>query len=440
MLYPRSPLFNRLYDQIGQMPIIDCHEHLIGPEARPLYKEPIAALAQHYVLGDLRSAGFDATDEDVARFRDSEISTDDKWPLFERLWRATEHTTYARVTKLVLRDVYGERELTREALDRVAEKLAEQTEEVYFRTIDGANIQAMLVDVLEWLPGGLGSFLSGEKTFPKKWRPMISLPGFHPISFTKEVVDNWGALVDRSVASLGDYLEVVFEIFKRCIARGAIGIKDQSAYDRILAYDLVPQAEAGRLFDRVLADPQGGLSWPESKPLGDYLFHQFMRFARELDLPVQLHTGYVVGPRGRVDRANAAYLVPVLEEHQQVRFDLFHGNWPYMGDLLFLGKNYPNVALDLCWLHIVDPMYASELMERAVMIMPHTKVHGFGGDYGDFPEFVAAHLQIARENIAGTLARLVERGWLEEEQAVRIAADWLFNNPNRFFRLGFEGI
>ncbi|MBN1814227.1 MAG: hypothetical protein JXA14_20480, partial [Anaerolineae bacterium] len=99
-----------------------------------------------------------------------------------------------------------------------------------------------------------------------------------------------------------------------------------------------------------------------------------------------------------------------------------------------------NVALDLCWLHIIDPLYASEMMERTVMIMPHTKVHGFGGDYGDFPEFVAAHLQIARENIAGTLARLVERGWLEEDVAVRIAADWLFNNPNRFFRLGFEGI
>ncbi|MBN1811665.1 MAG: amidohydrolase family protein, partial [Anaerolineae bacterium] len=328
MLYPRSPLFNRLYDQISHMPVIDCHEHLTGPEARPLYKEPIAALAQFYVLGDLRSAGFDVTDEDVGHFQDPDISTDEKWSLFNRLWRATEHTVYARVTKLVLQNVYGERELTREALDRVAERLPGQTEEVYFRTIDEANIRAMLVDVLGWLPDGLGSFLSGKKTFPEKWRPMISLPGFHPVNFTKEVVDNWGGLVDRSVGSLDDYLEVVFEIFKRCVERGAIGIKDQSAYDRILAYDLVPEAEAERLFDRVLADSQSPLAWPESKPLGDYLFHQFMRFARELDLPVQLHTGYVAGPRSRVDRTNAAYLVSVLEEHQQVRFDLFHGNWP----------------------------------------------------------------------------------------------------------------
>jgi hypothetical protein len=56
------------------------------------------------------------------------------------------------------------------------------------------------------------------------------------------------------------------------------------------------------------------------------------------------------------------------------------------------------------------------------------------------PEFVAAHLKIARENIAGTLARLVERRWLNEEQALSLAADWLFNNPNRFFKLGFKDI
>jgi hypothetical protein len=133
-----------------------------------------------------------------------------------------------------------------------------------------------------------------------------------------------------------------------------------------------------------------------------------MRFARELKLPVQLHTGHMAGVRNRVDKTNAAYLAGVLELHQEVRFDLFHGNWPYLGDLLFLGKNYPNVSLDLCWLHIIDPAYAIELLERAVPVMPHTKIHGFGGDFGDQPEYVTAHLQIARKNISAALANLIE--------------------------------
>jgi len=440
MLYPRSPLFNRLYEHINAMPVIDCHEHMSGPEMRPPYKEPIASLIYGYVLSDLHSAAFGVSDKEIARLEDQSVSTDEKWPLFEKLWQATEHTAYARVTKLVLRNVYGESELTREVLDRIAEKLADQTEETYFRTIDEAGIRVMLVDVLgEWSqPERLVDFLAGKKVFPEKWRPLISLPEFHPTTLTWETVARVEALVDRTITSLDEYLEAIFVVFERCVARGAIGIKDQSAYSRIISYDLAPKAEAEAQFNRILADPRNSLGWPEGKGLNDYLFHQFMRFARELDLPVQLHTGHMAGTRNRVDKTNAAYLTPVLELHREVHFDLFHGNWPYLGDLLFLGKNYVNVAIDCCWLHIIDPDYASELLERSVLTLPHTKVHGFGGDYGDVPEFAAGHLQIARENIAGTLARLVERGWLEEEQALSLAADWLFNNPNRFFGLGLE--
>ena len=70
------------------------------------------------------------------------------------------------------------------------------------------------------------------------------------------------------------------------------------------------------------------------------------------------------------------------------------------------------------------------------MTVPHAKIFGFGGDYFAAPEFSVAHLSIAREVIASALADLVECGWLEEEEATRIAADWLYNNPNSFFKLG----
>ena len=130
----------------------------------------------------------------------------------------------------------------------------------------------------------------------------------------------------------------------------------------------------------------------------------------------------------------------MLELHHQVQFDLIHGNWPYMGDILFLTKNYPNVVLNLSWLHIIDPLYAKEMLERAVVSVPHSKVHGFGGDYHDLPEYSAAHLKIAREVIASSLADLVERGWLQEDEALNVAADWLFNNPNRFWKLGLEPV
>lgn len=438
--YQSSPLYQRLLDQIQSLPVIDCHEHLTGPEARPKYKEPIAALTYGYVQSDLEAAAFGVPWKERGKLTDEGVSTDEKWPLFEKLWRRIEHTAYARVTKRILQDIYGEKEMTRLALDRVAEKLAAMDETAYFRVIDEANIQVMIVDVLGWLPDGLGSFLDGKKTFPAKWRLMISLPDFHPVHCSWGSIQNIGGLVNRQISSLDEYLEVVFLVFQRCIERGAIGIKDQSAYERVLDFDLVTHSEAEKLFNRLLADPRSSLGWPESKPLNDFLFHQFMRFARDLDLPVQLHTGHMAGIYNRVDKTNAAYLATVLELHREVRFDLFHGNWPYLGDLLFLGKNYPNVSLDLCWLHIIDPAYAVELLQRAVYTIPHSKIHAFGGDYGDTPEYIAAHLQIARQNIASALAGLVEGAWLNEAQALELAKDWLFNNPNRFFNLGLQEI
>lgn len=446
MLYPKSPLYTRLLDAIAAMPVVDCHEHMLGPEGRPKYKEPIAAILNWYFSSDLSAAAFGVPERELQKLLDIEVSTAEKWPLFERLWRASEHTTYARVTKLALKNVYGiDQPLSRAALDKVAEKLADMDEAAYFRMLDEAHIQAILTDVVSWLPAGLESFLDGRKTFPSKWKPLIPLPVFHPTtfsngtSFANGTIQWVGSLVDRSLTCLEEFLEAIYQVFQRLVERGAVGIKDQSAYERSLAYDVVTTAEAEKQFNQLLADPRNSLGWPESKPLNDYLFHAYLRFARELDLPVQIHTGHMAGIRNRVDKTNAAQLTSVLELHRDVRFDLFHGNWPYMGDLLFLGKNYPNVALDLCWLHIVDPAYAIELMERAVLTIPHTKIHAFGGDFGDVPEFSLAHLQIARQNIAAALANLVEGGWLEEAQAQTIAADWLFHNPNRFFKLGLGG-
>jgi uncharacterized protein len=435
--YPNSPVYSRLLDQIQKLPVIDCHEHMFGPEAHPHYKEPITALFRSYVEHDLESAAFGIPARELRKLFDPECTTDDKWPILVKLWPAIEHTAYARVTRLVLKNVYGENELTRATLDHVAEKLAVVDEAAYLRFIDEAGIQAMIVDVIGWLPQGLESFLDGRKTFPDNWKLMISLPAFHPTHINRQSLQWVGGLIDRHITSLDEYLAAVYQVFQLLVAKGVVGIKDQSAYERVISYDLVPKSEAEKQFNHLISDPRDSLGWPDSKPLNDYLFHEYMRFARELKLPVQLHTGHMAGVYNRVDKTNAAYLAPLMELHREVRFDLFHGNWPYMGDLLYLGKNYPNVALDMCWLHIIDPAYAIELLERAVMTMPHTKIHGFGGDYGDEPEFTAAHLQVARENITAALTNLIEAGWLDEEQAFEIAKGWLFNNPNRFFGLGF---
>jgi hypothetical protein len=318
-----------------------------------------------------------------------------------------------------LRDHYGEPELTLAALQRIGERLGPRDPTYHVALYERAHIRLALTDVLNWRPDSMARYLAGNLKMPPHMRLMFPLRLFHvirsdePNAHDLDNIQKIGFWADRHITSLDEFLEAVFIVLRKARERGAAGLKDQSAYSRTLHYEVATRGDAERLFNRLLADPRHALGWPEAKPLDDFLFHQYMRFARELEMPVQLHTGHMAGVWNRVDKANAGLLAPVLELHQGVRFDLFHGNWPELGPLLFLGKNYPNVALDLCWLPIIDPLYAEELLRRAVVTIPHSKIHGFGGDYVDAPEYSVAHLAVAREVIAAALADLVERGWLE---------------------------
>jgi hypothetical protein len=145
----------------------------------------------------------------------------------------------------------------------------------------------------------------------------------------------------------------------------------------------------------------------------------------------------MAGIRNDIAKTNAANFIPVMELHSDVRFDLFHGNWPYMDEFLFIGKNYPNAYLDLCWVQSIDPIYAVELMKRAVVTVPHKKLMAFGGDCG-CPEATIGHLIMARDNVACALSDMMDNGWINMREAMEIATDWFFNNPNEFFKLGFE--
>lgn len=129
-------------------------------------------------------------------------------------------------------------------------------------------------------------------------------------------------------------------------------------------------------------------------------------------------------------------LTRVIEMHRDVRFDLFHANWPYGGELIYMGKNFPNVSLDFCWTNIIDPVYSQNLLKQALGSVPHGKIHGYGSDFGGSVERAWAHADIARDNVAIALSDMVELEYLNLDEAKSVAYYWLFGNANSFFRLG----
>ncbi len=426
-------VYEKILESIKEIPIIDTHEHIPAPILYEPPKEPIAFLLRGYFPSDLLSAGL--SQRDLQILQDDDVPTERKWPVFKRYWLKTKYTAYAREVKYVMRS-YGEEAVTLESLKRFGEKINRLTGEKYIEFLESLNIKFVLVNIFGTIDE-LKRFIDGKIDLPDCFKLLIPLPVFHTSVRNFQSIQEIAGIINRTVTSFDEFLDTVKEIFKRLKERGAIGIKDQSAYQRSINFSLSTKEEAEHLFNKCLADPNSSLGWPEAKPLDDFLFHEYMRYARDLDLPVQIHTGHMAGIRNRVDKANASHFAQVLEVHREVAFDLFHGNWPYMGDILFLIKNYPNAYLNFCWVHIIDPIYSIELLERSIVTVPHKKINGFGGDYGA-PELIPAHLSLAKDNIARALSNLVLRDWISEREAINIAADLLYNNPNELFKLSLK--
>ena len=307
---------------------------------------------------------------------------------------------------------------------------------IYEKTMDRLGIKAKVVNIWEneW-----DDYVDGKKQASKYTRFAFPLPSYHNMHSLDGIPAALSKSLGRPIISLDDYVESFEIYFKRCVDFGIVCLKDQSAYERTLAYENPTKAEAEKVFNDIVFNPRGTYGDDFVRPLDDWLFHYALNMAARYGLPVQLHTGHMAGIRNDITKANAVRLAPTIELHRNVNFALFHGNWPYMDEYLFLGKNYPNVWLDLCWVQSIDPVYCVELMKRAVMTVPHNKVFAFGGDTGAV-EWVAGYLTLARDNVACALAELTDSGWLTLDEAKQISVDWFFNKPNEFYKLGFSHV
>ncbi len=423
---------SRSYDELRayceSVPVVDCHDH--SGTCEPKYEDPIQVVIAGYFHSDIHAASSDA---DMAILEDHSKTLAERWPVLERAWKRSCHTGYAQVTRRVLKRFYGESELTLETLERMQGKLLDLTDSATFESIlEEANIAVRILDI--W--PDVKKVLDGTLPLTPRGRLAISLPDYHNIRNYDDVQQRVAPL-GRTVTSLDEYLEACRAIFEGHKAFGAVTFKDQSAYSRSLDYGNPTRAEAEAVFNWFLEDPRRSASYPDGiRPLDDFLFHAFMRMARDLDLPVQIHTGHMAGIRNDIVKTNAVGLTKIIELHRDVRFDLFHANWPYSGEFLYLGKNYPNVTLDFCWANIIDPVYCQNLFKQALSSVPHGKIHGYGSDFGGSVERAWAHAQIARDNIAIALSDMVEMEYLDLDEAKEVAHAWLFDNANAFFRLG----
>lgn len=442
MYNSNSKYFLELRNYLDHVPVIESHEHFANHDSKEYVskEDPLDFIISNYYISDFWSAG----GEEITGMRKGDelflpipkdLSDRERYDLFLKVYRKSNKTAYARAMQEALRICWGVEDIgDYDEFLKFAEKFRNCDAPGYNKIYEMLKIKAKIVDAVDFLP----NYLDGKVEYSKYCRFAFNISKFKDVHSKRDLM-RMQRYLGRAITCLDDYMDAYDAYFQKALEFGIVCIKDASAYRRPLSYGNPTRAEAEKAFNDMIFNLRDVHGDDQVRVLDDWLFQYTMRKAAKHDLPVQFHTGHMAHIRNDVSKANASLLIPTLELYPDVKFDLFHGNWPYMDEYLFIGKNYPNAYLDLCWVQGIDPLYCVELMKRAVMTVPHSKVFAFGGDTV-MPEWVAGYLSIARDNVAIALSDLVDSGWLTLGEAKQIAVDWFFNNPNEFFKLGFEEI
>jgi predicted TIM-barrel fold metal-dependent hydrolase len=232
------------------------------------------------------------------------------------------------------------------------------------------------------------------------------------------------------------------------VASSIVGVKIALAYFRTIEFEKTGEAEAEKAFNSIFREqpldwtPDSiigsvlsyGPSLEEAKPLQDYMIHKVIQLAAKHRLPVQIHTGLLEGFGNVITNSNPVSLTNLFIEYRDVKFDVFHGGYPYTGELATLAKNFQNVFIDMCWLHVISPARARSALREWLETVPANKTIGFGGDYL-FVEGTYGHSIIARENIARVLSEMVEDGDIKIKESRTLAAKLLRQNALDLFKI-----
>jgi len=164
------------------------------------------------------------------------------------------------------------------------------------------------------------------------------------------------------------------------------------------------------------------------------MIFRLLDLARKYNMPVAFHTGLMSGSRNSIRYADPTLLNNVFQKYPDVNFVLFHGSYPYGGDLATIVKNFNNVYMDLNWIYAISPSYSERYLNEWIETVPAIKIMAFGGDYSCC-ENTYGELIIAKQLITRVLTNKVREGYFSEEEALKVAKMILYDSAVRFYKL-----
>lgn len=426
--------YSLIKKHIKKIKKIDTHEHL--PPERERLGESVDVLAtffHYYASSDLKSAGMPETE--LQKIWDTSTNLTDRWEIFEPWWEKTKNTTYARALETAAKGLYGVECISRDTYLTLSNRMKERNRKGLYSWVlkEMSGIEVSILD--------MGLYDVDRSLFA----PVLNFNDMLRATDRSDI-ETIGRSMDGRIHTLRDLHNAVLARFDRHQSK-VVAVKIPTAYNRPIFFEKTTFSSAEEafnkifsmwLFKRVEVPPKEDKRVPadvgamELLPLQNYLVHLIVQEAEMRRLPIQIHTGLQEGNENIVTHSKPTHLVNLFMEYKDAQFDIFHGGWPYSSELGALAKNFPNVYIDMCWMHIISDTRARIALSEWLDEVPANKIMGFGGDYA-FIEGVYGHMVIAIENISRVLASKVDDGVFSLEEAKKYASWLLRDNATRLF-------
>ena len=418
--------------EVNKIRIVDTHEHFPPESARKGSAIDFFTLVIGYLQADMVSSGM--TTGQLNFILDPKNTPEDRWNQFYPYWQNAKYTGYGLCLRETIRGLFGVNELNPGTF-RIVDRLMRESvkNDNWYRHVlkEKAGIDVSIVD-----PLGVNSL--PDVQYPSEF--FVKVRRFdHFTVINARTISSIGKQYGVAIRSLDGLLTALDTAFSQAVFKERIvGIKSGLAYSRKIHYEDVPEQEARILFEKV-KDTLYRPSAAESTKLADFMFHQIVARAEKYNLPIQIHTGILSRNfhANPIENTNAIHLSNLFLKYRKARFVIFHGSFPYMEELTYLAKHYPNVYIDMCWMYIISPQESRKFLREWLQTVPVNKIMAFGGDAT--VEWTYGHSVMARQAVTEVLSRMFEEGYLSEEEAISVARKILRENAIELFGLKKTG-
>jgi predicted TIM-barrel fold metal-dependent hydrolase len=420
-------LFERIEGEVDSIAIADAHEHIMDRrESLARQVDLFDLFDRTYVKADFVSAGMPAAD-----WAREQFDPEEGWRRIEPWLHRVRNTAYFRSLMGSFRELYdfSDDDLNannwRELSDQIS--AANQRQDWYRHVLkDKARIEVSLLHSTD------PNVFDAEREFfvPVLWVDPL-LYGYSDLILLenkerREIVrygrEELQKQHDVRLDSFDDYLELVDTVFRRAVEKGAVAAKSVAAYRRALLYEDVDRSEAERIF----LQPDTEIGPAEAKAFQDHIMHLVVQKTIEYGLPLQIHTGLQHGFGNVLANSHPLLLNSLFPTYPDARFVLFHGSYPFGGELSVLAKTYSNVYLDFNWLPLISPVVAERMLAEWLDTVPASKME-WGGDC-QHVEAAYGHVLQVRRVLTRVLSRKVVRGDFSEGMAIDVARKLLRDN------------